>query len=358
MTTTIETDRFTADALTLSRANDFIRFLSCLDANENRLESAKADFALRFPRSVNRDLVLQLKAGVTAGTTHEPGWTPLAQVEPLQAGFLTLARPLSLLGKIPGYREAPFNTSIPAMTSGPSFAWTGQAAPKNISAAAFQSVTLPPAKATGTIIVTAELLKLVQPASVTLLRNDLARGLAFFVDQQLIDHTIGPVLNVSPGAITNAAPSFGSSGSGQTNVETDLRKLYRDFFAVNKDASSAVVVMSPANAATAADALKAEGFGADGGRLWGALVVTSAAAGNHLVMLDPQALAVAEGGLEVSVSSHASVELDTSTTSPATAGVVLVSLWANNLSGIRCERMVNWRLGRADATLYTVVNWV
>jgi HK97 family phage major capsid protein len=359
-------------------ANDFVKLISCLvfnpDAGQgpytlsdqmNRVHAAE-EFARRWPRSVNINIIekamtYQVKAVTNFGTTTEPSWAaPLAVVQPLQTGFLALARPFSLLGKIQNrYRSVPLNVSVPAQTGGGTYGWTGQGAAKAVGNLQLQSITLPPTKAAGLVIVTAELLRLTSEASVVTLRNELARGLAVYLDQQLVTATVAAVTNVSPGSITNLAPSFGSSGTSAANCQSDLKKLFATFFAANADASSAIVFMSPANAAAAAAALAADTFGADGGRLWGVQLETSQACGQHVVMFDPQALAVADGdAIDVSISREAAPELDTASASPPSAANVIVGLWQLGLIGVRCERVINWRLGRNSAAVYTVATWL
>jgi HK97 family phage major capsid protein len=349
---------YTADQLTLARANNFVRFVCGLVAVDNRVRAAKEDYAIRYPRSLDLDLLT--KAAVDAGTTYAPGWGALAQPQPWQAGFLELAQPPPLLTKIADVaRSVPTNTSVAAQSSGGTFAWTGQGATKPTGNMAFQSFTLGPAKATGLIVVTSELMKLATPASVTTLRNDLGRGLQQFLDTQFVDPSVAAVTNVSPGSITNLAPSFGSSGTSAANALTDLKKLYAQFFAANPDATSAIVLMSPANAAAAAAATGWQALTANGGELWGVRVETSAACGARVVMFDAGALAVADAGtIEIVASRQATVEMDTAGTSPQGAGSVLVSLWQLDLVALRCERGINWRLGRNSACVYTVATWV
>jgi hypothetical protein len=265
-TTLPRLSEYTADKVLLGRANDYVKFVSCLVQCQNRVQAAAEDFALKFPRSVNLDLVM--KAGVTPGTTYEPGWSPLAPLRLLQEAFITLARPQALLAKLDALvRHVPTNVSVPVQTGGATYAWVGQGAPKPIGNMQLQSVTLPPATAAGILITSSELMKVATAASVATVRADLGRGLAFYLDQQLTDPAVSAVTNVSPGSITTQAPSFGSSGTSAANCLTDLKKLYALFFAANQDAVSAVVFMSPANAAAAASATGWQALGADGGSL-------------------------------------------------------------------------------------------
>ena len=78
-----------------------------------------------------------------------------------------------------------------------------------------------------------------------------------------------------------------------------------------------------------------------------------------MIVLDPAALLIADDGLlDVTVARHAEIEMDTSPTSPPVAGTILVSLWQAGLTGIRFDRFIAWRMARANAVLYTNVQYI
>jgi hypothetical protein len=374
MTTTYLDAEFTQSQLTRSRANDFVRFIACLHATRSEgpfattdafaVRRAAQDFLLRWPRSVNADIVakaldLNLKAATNPGTTLEPAFAaPLSAVKPLSDGFIALSRPASVLGKLLalGARRVPFATSVAVQTSGASYSWTGQNAPKPVSDMRYASATLDVAKASGTVVVSAELLKVASSASVELLQRDLGAGLNEFLDQQFTDPTNVGVLNVSPASITAAAPSFGSAGA--SGAVADFNKLIAQFVAVNPDARALAVITSPAMAVALGAAGASDTLGADGGMFRGTRVITGSV-GARLIAVDPTHVIVADDGdLTVSTSTQGTVEMQTSATSPPDAGTIRVSLWQNDLVGIRPERFLNWRAARPSSVLYTNVAWV
>ena len=51
---------------------------------------------------------------------------------------------------------------------------------------------------------------------------------------------------------------------------------------------------------------------------------------------------VADDGIEIDISSDASLQMDSAPDAPPTASTVLVSLCQLNLRGFRVERFVNW----------------
>ena len=67
----------------------------------------------------------QTKAAVAVGTTTDATWAgPLVVTQPLNE-FLELLRPRTLLGRIPGLRQVPFNVSVPTQTTGGTYGWVG-----------------------------------------------------------------------------------------------------------------------------------------------------------------------------------------------------------------------------------------
>src|SRR5262249_47774165 len=79
---------------------------------------AAAEYAKRWDDSTP-EVSLALKAAVAAGTTTDATWAgPLAPIRPLVNEFLALLRPATIIGKITGLRQVPFNISVPIQTAG------------------------------------------------------------------------------------------------------------------------------------------------------------------------------------------------------------------------------------------------
>jgi hypothetical protein len=368
---------FTQSQLQESRANDFVRLVACLWDNAaksfhnapqilsnefDRMHAAEA-FTRRWPRSLNADIItksmkLYQKADVNPGSTLEPSWaSPLAVIRPLIEAFVDVARSESLIGKLTTASRVPFNVSVPAATGGGTYRWTGQNAPKPVGNMSLQSATLPILKASGLIIVTNELLKLSAPASVATLRRELIRGMSAYLDAQLSDPTVSAVAGVSPASITFGAPSIASAGSSAANALSDIKLLLSTFTTTNPNAESMALLMSPGVAVALAVATNSQTLGPNGGFLFGTPVHTGSI-GGRIIALDPGALLVADDGeLDVSVSRQATVELNTTATSPVTAASVITSLWQLDLTGLKVDRFINWRMARANSVLYSNVNY-
>lgn len=309
---------------------------------------------------------LMLKAAVNWGTTTEPAWAaPLAVATPINE-FLELLRPATLIGKIPGLRRVPFNISMPVQTGGGTYGWVGEGAPKPVGNLQFTSATLALAKSAGIIVISEELAKVSTPSAEGVVRNDMVAGMAQFLDTQFIDPTIAAVTNVSPASITNAAVSIGSAGTSAANAETDLKNLVSSLIAGNQGSvGTAVLIMSEVHAFVLSLARTTNGdrmfpdLTPTGGSIAGVPVFTSQVAGTTVALVIPGEILFADdGGVNIDVSREASLEMNTAPTSPVAAGTILVSLWQQNLIGLRAERFINWKRARLSGVRYTTATYV
>lgn len=358
MTTTDTLSQYTADTLRQIRADEVMRTIRLANAlGVKNMSTAIDKYLVYHPRSLSREIFE--KAAVNPGTTLEPAWAaPLATIQPLVDAFLELARPATLIGRLQA-SVVPFNISVPTQSAGATFRWVGQGAPTPVGNLQLASTTLPIAKAAGIIVVTRELLEANTPAAIALLRREMIRGMAQYLDSQLTDPAIAAVANLSPASITNGAPSIGSAGSSAANVATDIKALFAAFVAQHPETRALAILMSPSVAAAVAVALNLDTLGVNGGTLYGAQVLTSTQLGTRIVLLDPTYLLVGDdGGMDVEIAKDASVEMDTVATSPPTASTVLVSLWQLSLVGIKITRFINWKMAKPSAVLYMNVAYV
>jgi HK97 family phage major capsid protein/HK97 family phage prohead protease len=348
----------------LPKGTAFTRYVQALAATKgNKMEAI--EFAKRWDDSTP-EVSLALKAAVNPGTIAEPAWAaPLAVVTPMANEFLDLLRPATLIGKIPGLRKVPFNISMPIQTGGGTYGWVGEGAPKPVGNLQFLSATLGIAKSAGIIVISEELAKVSSPSAESVIRNDMIKGMAQFLDTQFIDPTVAAVANVSPASITNASVSIGSAGTSADNARTDIKALIASFVTANQSVSDAVLIMSESNAFALSVALNPlgqplyPGLTAKGGVILGITVITSQVAGTTVALIAPNEILFADdGGVNIDVSREASVEMSTTPTSPSTASTVLVSLWQQNLVGLRAERFINWKRARLAAVRYTTATYV
>jgi HK97 family phage major capsid protein/HK97 family phage prohead protease len=292
------------------------------------------------------DVELFLKAATAPGTTTDATWAgPLAVYTNARNEFIELLRPATLLGKIPGLRQVPFNTQVPIQSAGGLYQWVGQGKAKPVGKLAFSSAQLGIAKAAGIIVMTEELVRVSSPSAEAIVRNDMIKGIAQFLDQQFIDPAVAPVAGVSPGSITNGVTPIAATVSPLKDIAALLGALST----ANIPLAGVVLIMSETNAFALGLVRTTNGVrlfpdvGATGGSIDGITVLTSNVAGTNVIAAQPNLILYADdGGVAIDVSREASLQMDTVPMNPPDATVVMTSLWQENLVGLRAERFINW----------------
>jgi HK97 family phage major capsid protein len=302
------------------------------------------------------EVALFLKAAVAAGSTTDATWAkPLVQPgNTIVEEFLTLLRPATVIGRIPNLSKVPFNVNVPAVTGGGTYNWVGEGLAKPVTKMAFGSATLPPSKAAGIIVLTEELVRLSNPSAEQVVRREMIAGIAAFLDSQFLDPAIAEVVNVHPASITNGLTPI----TATSNPYADILALIGKFTTAKVPLTGLTIVMTQNNALAlsfqkAGGTTVFPGLSATGGTINGINVVTSQAAGDMIIAIAaPYILVADDGGVTVDISREASVQMHSAPDSPPIATTVLVSLWQNNLVGLRAERFINWKRGLADAVAY------
>jgi Phage capsid family./Caudovirus prohead protease. len=337
----------------IPKGTAFIR-MACakLVCNGNLWEAA--EYAKRWNDSTP-EVALNLKAAIAAGTTTDATWAAPLINQNIADDFLELLRPATILGKISGLRQVPFNTKVPSQTAGGTYSWVGETKPKPVSKLAFSSEALTVSKAAGIIVLTEELVRLSNPSAEALVRKDMVAGIAQFLDQQFIDPAVAAVAGVNPASITNGAPTAAATA----NPLADIMALIGHFASNNIPVGGVNIILSPTNALSLSFRTNLDGspvfpgVGLEGGTYKGLNFITSMAAQALVIALQPELILYADdGGVTIDASREASIQMDSAPMSPADATTVLVSLWQNNCVGLRAERFVNWKRANANAVKY------
>ena len=297
---------------------------------------------------------MQFKAAVAPGDTTTSTWaTELVEPGNLVGEFIELLRPMTLLGRIPGLRQVPFNVPVPGQSGGGTYSWVGEGAPKPVTKPAFMSKTVPYTKAAGIIVLTEELVRFSSPSAEMLVRDDMLNGIAAFLDAQLVDSTVAVSSGVNPASITNGVAGTGAGGTTEADAVSDLSTLLQGFVTNNFSLNGVVLLASEATAFALGGLRNAlgnvtfEGLGVSGGSIRGIPLVASNSVGNQIIAVHaPSILYADDGGIEFDMSREASVQMSDSPTSVATT---LTSLWQLNLVGLRAERFIGWLKARSDA---------
>lgn len=318
-------------------------------------------------------LVDVLKTAVNAGDSTTSGWaSELVYAENMQNEFIEFLRPMTILGKfgtngITSFRRVPFNIRIAGLTAGPTGYWVGQGRAIPMSRPTTTSATLAIAKAAGLVAIDDELARLSTPSAETMVRDELAATLVAFLDDAFINPNNGGQTNISPASMTYGVTPVTPTGTDYAALRTDIQTLMETPLDAYLNPAEAVWIMSASCAlklsmmVTSLDVRVFPELSITGGRLFGLPVIVSQAAqisgspqyADIIVLVHPQQILLADdGGVTVSVSQEASLQMDDAPTNQSTAtatGTTVVSMFQTNSMAIKAVRYINWAKKRTQA---------
>lgn len=316
---------------------------------------------------------LVTKAAVDPATTTDPEWAGalVGDTASVFADFVEYLRPQTILGRfgqggVPNLRRVPFRVPLVGQTSGGDGYWVGEGRAKPLTKFDFSRTTLEPLKVANIAVATMEVIRDSSPSADLIIRDQLAAALRERLDIDFIDPTKAAVAGVSPASILNGVAGIPSAGTDADSVRNDIRTLFNAFIAANNAPTSGVFIMQ-ATTALAVSLMQNPlgqsefpGLSMSGGTLFGLPVIVSeyVPAGVVALVNANDIYLGDEGGIDLSMSTEASLQMDDAPDNPTTASTVLVSLWQRNLVGFRAERAINWARRRDSAVAYlTGVNW-
>jgi hypothetical protein len=293
-----------------------------------------------------------LKAAVGPGKITDPTWGgPLVPVGAAQ--FIELVERQSLIGRIPGFIPAPPNAALVEVTSYGNASWVGESFPKPATAPGLNKLgTLAPYKVTSLAVATAEVVRVGGVAGEQLFTSMLSTACGSAIDMAFCDPANAGIPDVKPAYVGAGGTLIPSTGDLLTDLASALASI--------TNPSAAVLILNSVDAAKAAAARLPNGalanpdISARGGTLGGLPAYTSdsAPAGDVLV-LNPSRVFLWQGGLSLTYSDQALIQMDSDPDNPATSSTVQVSLWAANLHGILVEVAVSWMPAAGAAAVIT-----
>jgi HK97 family phage major capsid protein len=307
---------------------------------------------------------IAMKSAIAAGTTSDTTWAgPLVQYQDMQGEFIELLRPMTILGRLNNLRRVPFNVRLPRQTSGASSQFVGEGAPAPVNKPGFDNVTLPWAKASTIVVITAELARMSNPAAESLVRQDMLDGCAQYLDKRLVDPAYAGVANVSPASLTNGVSAQQASGATLAAIDADVRAVMTTFANAEHNLATGVWIMSAATAIRLSMMRTNQDFKAfpdlslKGGEFYGLPVIVSnnntgsGSPGDQFLILVDQAevLLADDGQMLIDVSTEASVQMNDA---PSAGAQSLVSLWQNGLLGVKVDRWIYWTKRRSTAVQF------
>lgn len=297
-----------------------------------------------LPEQVQKYLSQKALVGTTG---HAEFAKPLVDEANLTSEFIELLRPATVMGQMSGFRSVPFNVKVPTQVGATAVTWVGEGAEKPTTDMKFGQTTLGFAKVAGIVVLSQELMRFSSPAADVLVRDDMVKTVSQFLDQQFVDPTKAEAPE-SPASILNGVAPIASTGTTAAAYDADLGKMVAEFVSTNQSLQGAYWLMSETRAIQLSllrDALGNtyfQGMGLTGSRsLLGLPVIASEAIGDKIILVKPGNILLADdGGVDIAYSDQATIK----------NGADTLSLFQQNLIGIRAERYIRWKAARKAAS--------
>ena len=296
---------------------------------------------------------LQQKAVI--GTTTDPNFAAsLVDYQNYTSEFIELLRGKTVVDRLaPRMRQVPFNIKMPSQTGASAVNWVGEAKTKPVTNPTFGNMTLSKSKIAGIVLLSDELVRFSNPKADILVRDDLLKSTAEFIDDQFFDPNKAES-DDSPASVLNGVDAIQSTGETAEAYEADLFSLLKSLTDQGISISGANWVMSETRAAKLSmmrDALGRKYF--EGMNLQGQSylltlpVEISAATEDKIALVLPGEILIADDEImDFSVSSEATINLGTDDAPK------WINLYQNNLMAIRGERFIRWKKRRIQAAGY------
>lgn len=299
------------------------------------------------------------KAAVGAITSSDP----MSAIGASDDVFFSSVFEQTLLGRLQGLREVPFNLRLLRSTQASRGYWVGQSKAIPVSKPALTGSSLARKKVGALILTTMEALEAANPLAEARLEEDMRGALVGAVDEAFLDPSNAGT-DEMPAAVTYDAPSTPSSD----DPSLDLPPLIELF---PGDLSAAFFITDPTTAAQLALARDSVGglmfpdVGPRGGSMIGIPVLTTRhsprdANGGQLALVDPTGVAARLESIEMARSTSASIEAadDPSGASDTpVAATSMVNLFQTDSVAFRATVFGNWERQRAAVAVLTQVNY-
>jgi HK97 family phage major capsid protein len=283
-----------------------------------------------------------LKASIGGVNTASPGWTD-GTYHQLVSGFLESLRSISAFDRMlmdGAIRRAPLRARFGVTTVQPTAGVVAEAAPKPTSGLTLDLGEITPVKASSIIVVTGEMLRLMDSAAAALLSGEMRNAVAQASDAVflvgLLDHAVAHGNTVA------------STGSAAADALADIRTLLA---IVSPRATSKLYLVTGTEVAqglatqtTSSGAIAFPGMTPTGGEIQGVPVLVTdqmptTSDGSPLMLVDASRIAGDTEGLTMVAADSASVQMSDS---PGASATSLVSMFETSARALRIERFLGW----------------
>jgi HK97 family phage major capsid protein len=305
--------------------------------------------------TVHATLELQTKAAVAAGSTTDATWAGPLAAYGIASEALQLLRGASIIGALESrMRRVPFRTKVARETgSGTGGGWIGEGLGTPVAAAAYDTLTQEAYKAGKIVVLSDELLKLGDPDAERTVRETVIAGVAAYLDGQFLTNTVTLSANLRPAAITNGTTAVVSTGSSAAQINADLSAMLA---LITTNGSGLVWIMRPLTAYKIAATIGGTAAVDIPRTLFGIPLILSINSPAQITLVDANCILYSDtGGVDVDISTHAAIQMDSVPTDPPVAATVIESLWQRNLFGVRVARWLAYLRAQTGAVTYMTV---
>jgi HK97 family phage major capsid protein len=229
-----------AHALYMNQGNHF----AAAEYAKSHLGDEELASVLRMPKGALE------RAASALGTTGDNAFAkPLTTIRQASEEFIDMLRPASVFARVPARRmnfDGNSSIVIPRQTAGASGTWVGEGAAIPVKKLAFDSINLTPKKMAVIVGVTNELLSHSSPAVEAIIRDDMIRSTATYLDTCFLDNTVNSSSRPGGLQVYDAAPTT-SAGPTLADITTDLAALMADMLNANVPMNRPVWIMNPVN---------------------------------------------------------------------------------------------------------------
>jgi HK97 family phage major capsid protein len=301
-------------------SHDFVRVAKCLAAGRGR-----ADEVSRWARSIPSTRVREiLKAGVVPNSLTDAG--ALAPYRELATGFFGSMAAQSAFAKIFGagdFTRTPLRTLIAVLTTAPVAYSVSELAPKPITSLNFATAQLEAEKVSAHVVITNELARSLSPAATSRLGEELRRAASIAVDAKFL-----ALMAATPG-ITTAA----STGVTASAILSDLTGRINAMTTLGAD-SRLWAIVGPKLYKTMSLVQGTGGYIVQNGTIGPIKLAVSDAASTVLTLIDSKQICAELDFVTIDSTREASLQMEDT---PSSGEQTAVSLWQNNMTGLKCE---------------------
>jgi hypothetical protein len=279
------------------------------------------------------EIITILKALVDAGSTLSSTWgNQLVNADPAMTNFVESLRSFGIFDlAVPFMKPSPMKTKNVLVSTALVGGTVPEYSTKPLGSESLTGITMSETKVAAMVVASDELLRF-SALGTRLLGSEIRRCVAVQTDTAFLQKISA---GISPVA---------SSGATAANIMTDIDAA-ADTMTISADAKLfAVTTPAIARAIRTKGQVTNGGFafpGAISGDPFGpyTLVASDGVPSGQMIIFDAAQLCADPGSVETGQSNQATLEMSDTPGSPPIASTVVISLWQNNLSALRAERI-------------------